>query len=699
MLARLLTRRRDILRRHAKAGKHRYRRRPIVETLEDRRLLATIVWDGGGVENDWNDAANWYDETNDVNDVKPGPGDDAEIRAGFANETIESDASETIRSVISDADLAVTGGSFEITSGDSTVNGDLALSGGTLTGDGNVFVDTMQWSRGALSGSGETVVQTTLNISGGNEKTLQRTLTNHGTANWTGSGGIVGSGGVLNNQAGAVFDIGTDSSFDTPQFSSPGTINNAGTLQKSAGSGTTTLGMDFDNTGTVDVQSGELRLVSGGTSSGDWKIAADARLDIRGQTITLAADESIEGAGTVEFTGGTTTIAGSGTYDVNVTDLTSGLNGRRVDFDVDAATTTMLLSGGARRDGSKTLTVRDTLTWTGGILGGSGETVVQSTLNISGGAVKTLWGILTNEGTATWTGGGDIETNGGIFNNPAGAIFDMRSNSDFVTPQFLAAGTINNAGTVQKSAGTGSNTINLVFNNTGTIDVQTGQLQFTRGGTSSGDWKVPADTRLELRGSHAITLGPDQSIEGAGAVEFTGGTITIAGSGTYEVNVTDLSSGQNGRQVDFDLDATTTTTLLSGGATLGGSASLTVRDTLTWSGGTIAGSGETLVQTTLNLTGGHKTLRGTLTNEGTATWTGGEINGSGGVLNNRAGAVFDIRTNSDFDTPQFSSPGTINNAGTLRKSGGTNTTRLEMFFDNTGTVEAATGVLELRALA
>jgi hypothetical protein len=51
------------------------------------------------------------------------------------------------------------------------------------------------------------------------------------------------------------------------------TFENAGTFRKSAGAGTTTVSIPFNNTGTVDVQAGILAL-DGGTSSGNFNAAA-----------------------------------------------------------------------------------------------------------------------------------------------------------------------------------------------------------------------------------------------------------------------------------------------------------------------------------------------------------------------------------------------------------------------------------------
>ncbi len=45
-----------------------------------------------------------------------------------------------------------------------------------------------------------------------------------------------------------------------------------------------------------------------------------------------------------------------------------------------------------------------------------------------------------------------------------------------------------------------STTVAVTFNNTGTVDVQTGILNFTNGGTHSGNFNVAADTVLGFGG-------------------------------------------------------------------------------------------------------------------------------------------------------------------------------------------------------
>jgi hypothetical protein len=111
-----------------------------------------------------------------------------------------------------------------------------------------------------MSGAGQTVVSGTLTVSGSNNKGLDtRTLINAGTATWTGTGNIGGANdAVFINLGGALFDAQNDAT-----LGSSITFNNAGTFRKSAGTGTTTVNALFSNTGTLDVETGTVKL--GGT--------------------------------------------------------------------------------------------------------------------------------------------------------------------------------------------------------------------------------------------------------------------------------------------------------------------------------------------------------------------------------------------------------------------------------------------------
>src|SRR5262249_27491453 len=67
---------------------------------------------------------------------------------------------------------------------------------------------------------------------------------------------------VFNNLAGATFEAQTDATIDG-NGDSASAFNNAGTFLKSAGTGTTTIsGPTFNNSGTVEVQVGTLKITA-----------------------------------------------------------------------------------------------------------------------------------------------------------------------------------------------------------------------------------------------------------------------------------------------------------------------------------------------------------------------------------------------------------------------------------------------------
>ena len=180
-------------------------------------------------------------------------------------------------------------------SGDLTITSELDMSGGTLddtgstmltdgaqmnlTGASTMTIDggpidssaagaSVDWTGGYLSGTLN--VQGTFDISGGGAKSLDATinLSGPGASTWSGNSGLsMGYGSVFNNLAGSTFTLENDSSWiDSGGAGGPaGVFNNAGTLIESGATGSSTFLVTFNNSGTVDVESGMLILGSGGT--------------------------------------------------------------------------------------------------------------------------------------------------------------------------------------------------------------------------------------------------------------------------------------------------------------------------------------------------------------------------------------------------------------------------------------------------
>ena len=104
-----------------------------------------------------------------------------------------------------------------------------------------------------------------------------------------------------------------------------GTINNAGLFKKSAGAGTTTIGYPwtFNNSGIVEVQTGNLDLMASGTSSGTYNILSGAAINFPLYlTVQNWTGASVNNAGTININSGTVELGGAilnggGIYNVN----------------------------------------------------------------------------------------------------------------------------------------------------------------------------------------------------------------------------------------------------------------------------------------------------------------------------------------------------------------------------------------------
>ena len=628
-------------------------------------VVTPVSWDGGGDGTSWHDPLNWDP------DALPGPTSIVVIDIVGDITVTHSQGATSIYSLESEEALVLSGGSLSVVA-ESVLNSTFTLSGGTLKGTGNVVLNGLStWTGGDMSGTGKITIPATaqLNISGGSIKDLRgRTIDNLGTTTWTGTGDIrSGNGAVFNNLADAVFDVRNDEPFRGDLGGAASVFNNVGTFRKSVTTGVTSINLFFNNTGTVDVDSGTLSFTTGGTSTGNFDVSTTSTiLQFPSSTFRLNIGTTITGVGTTLINGGTLIIGGTATSTNAVTALNLDL-----------------VSGTLRGSGDLTMSANGQLDWTGGNISGTGKVTIPETaeLNISGTANKDLRNrTIDNLGTMTWTGTGNIRSgNGAVFNNLAGGVFDVQNDEFFSDNLGGAAPRFNNAGTFKKTVGTGTTNISLVFNNTGVVDVDSGLLSYNSGGTSTGSFDVATGATLRFPSS-TFTLNIGTTITGVGTTRIDGGTVTIGATATSTNAVTALN-----------LD------VVSG--TLNGSGDLTMAagGQLDWTGGTMNGGGKITIPETaeLNISGtANKDLRNrTIDNLGTTTWTGtGNIrSGDGGVFNNLAGGVFDVQNDESFHANLGGAVPRFNNAGTFQKSAGLGTTTISVSFINTGTVLNTSG--------
>ncbi|MFQ5593656.1 MAG: beta strand repeat-containing protein [Anaerolineae bacterium] len=535
----------------------------------------------------WNVAGNW---DNGV----PGAGDNAIINLA-GTYTVIMNVDVTVNSLTlggASGTQTLDGNNRTLTlNSTSTVNanGVLDLNSGDLTGNGDLTVNgTLDWTGGSstISGAGALTVNGSITINAWPNPAVTldgRTLTlsNTGTGAWTGEGMTFKNGAVFDNQG--AFDIQ-----DTTSIGDIGGTNrfdNSGTVTKSAGSGTSRIDVAFNNTGTVNVNSGTLDLNGGGTHASTFNVAAGKTLQFSGGTHSLGDGTAFTGDGTAQITGNGTVV--------NTDGATTGTT--------VSASTTLSLTGSGKLGGDGKLTVNGTFDWTGGssTISGAGALTVNGSITINAwpNPAVTLDGrtlTLSNTGTGAWTGEGMTFKNGAVFDNQG--AFDIQDTTSI--GDIGGTNRFDNAGTVTKSAGSGTSRIDVAFNNTGTVNVNSGILGLNGGGTHGSTFNVAAGKILQFAGgTHSldgVTFG------GAGTAEITGGTVNLANTVSFAGNLT-RSGGT------FNAGASTVT--FNGGAT----QNLTLNTATAFNNLTVS-SGTTLVETVATDNG---TVNGTLTNNGT----------------------------------------------------------------------------------
>jgi RHS repeat-associated protein len=504
--------------------------------LEPRTLLATVNWVATSSGN-WNVGSNW--STGNV----PGSGDDAVIEPSAALTVTIDSGNQSVNSLQcgSNATLSISSGSLAVANGAEIdgsfqVNGTVTLagtfsgggsaksqfSGGALTGGpggATLGFPDFQWVGGTLAGT--LTNQGTITAAGTGEMDLSGTLTNTGTIEVTGTGYIFSltSGTTINNQSGAVFDFQSDAGLVQ---GNAGSFDNGGTLEKTGGTGTSSVQFAVNSSGGTftNTSTGSLRFSGGGVLSGATIVSGS--ININGGTFSAADGSAIAapvgGTGSLQVGGGTFSLAGS--FSTNVLTITGGT----------------LTGPGSIASGSQ-------VSWTSGTL--AGTLTNQGTITAAGTGEMDLSGTLTNTGTIEVTGTGYIFslTSGTTINNQSGAVFDFQSDAGLVQGN---GGFFDNAGTLEKTGGSGTCTIAFSLGGSGTVEADSGTLSFTSsvaqisGATlTSGTWNVFGGSTLNLANAGTITTnnanvtlsGPGSTFTPINGITANTGSFSILGGG------------------------------------------------------------------------------------------------------------------------------------------------------------------------
>ena len=615
----------------------------------------TVDADWTGTAGNWSDASQW--STIDFPDNGNG-GFDYDVLIE-PNASVTLDVNATVRSLL--------------------------LSGLSLDGVGNTLNinGATCWSGGILQGSGTT------NLLGGGDfdggiKTLRNDhiLNNLATVNWSSGNINSGTGAVFNNHNSASVEFDGSVTFFYNLGGTATQFNNMGIVRTLFGAGTNTISAPFNNSGAVQVLGGELRLNSGGTSTGSFTVADQALLAFRGSNGGTTLDGvSITGQGDVEFSFGNDIIGG--TYNVGgTTSIVSGAT----NFDLPTFQTgDLTLTGSARLLGCPTGIVTSTFTFSGGTLERVGQTTVSGNLILDGSTRRILNDhVLVNSATATWTTGNFNTGTGGVFQNANGATLEMTTDDDFLYNLGGATSTFLNEGIVSKTGGNDVTRFTSSFEHYGELNIQSGEIELVGPYQSNGEFNVSSGTVLRL-GNRGGTLGGGTRILG-------GGDLVIAG-GTHEYFVSPgefLLSGSvemtSNANVFFQEPLTINQLILNSG-TREGSATVDVDGSFEWNGGTIIEDAVTNSNGSLLLAGTTKRLLNdhVFNNRGNAEWTAGNINtGSNTSFVNRQEGVFEILHDANFLYNLGGLPSRFENHGTFSKSAGNGSMRFSSDVSNSG---------------
>ena len=372
---------------------------------------------------------------------------------------------------------------------------------GTLAGNGTIQGGGFKWLGGTMDASGITTINSaaTVTIEGTASKILNgRTLNNQGQINWSGATVYMNSGAVLDNSH--VFDVTADGTVLYRSAGAASKVVNSGLFVKSGGTGNSFVyNVDFDNHGTVQVDSGVLQFQQA--------------------TLTAGAGSRFTGPGTT-VVDSSATLALQGALTADNFELYGPLTG----------------SGTILGSGFK---------WLGGTMNNSGATTLDwsATMNIAGAASKTLDGrTLHNQGRINWSGATVYMNSGAVLDN-SGTV-DVTTDGTMLYHSAGTACRVDNSGTFLKSAGNGTSSLYyMAFNNSGTVQVNSGTLSFPAGSSyaqSAGTTRLAggalsSSSPLNINGGRltgAGTVSADVAMHGITAPGNSPGTLVIDGNFT-----------------------------------------------------------------------------------------------------------------------------------------------------------------------
>ncbi len=192
----------------------------------------------------------------------------------------------------------------------------LLLSGSTLQGADHAFAGLATWTGGAISGAASTTFNNDVTISGNGLKTIAggRTINLNQTTDWSGNTGNNSNAirfwnGATVNNYGTFNDANAFDSFIEHNVGSPHNFNNIGTYNKLSNTLTTVdLGVNFNNTGNLNINAGTMRVANAFDNGGTVTVATGATFATTATNLDMQNHGVLQGTGTYDPAAGRAVI-------------------------------------------------------------------------------------------------------------------------------------------------------------------------------------------------------------------------------------------------------------------------------------------------------------------------------------------------------------------------------------------------------
>lgn len=557
-------------------------------------MAATVTWDGEGNNSFWSTAVNW-----DGN-VLPGSLDAVQIGSGL--NVVYNIASSSILSLntVSGSSLSMTGGSLSMSAVSSISQ--LAMSNATLETSSTTTVGSATLSSGTLSGNGKTVLASGGTHSFGAIGRIQQghTLQNEGQLQMSsiGSGqkylyvagsstGVAASRLVNKGEMTLAADANASVQINRSSGNADALFDNDNKLIKN-GTGLASIGVRFNNTGTVALNDGVLLLDAGSTHSAASVISGNGTLRL-GSGIHSFADGFVGNVAQTRLDGLLQGVAGGSLTFLGTLNAGSGTgirNAASLQLANANLSYTTIQNIALARVGNANLTAI-TLTGNGKTVLASGGSHMLNSTNIGYASYLKQGHTLQNDGQLRVDAGGVGQANNlYIEGSSAGVAASRLVNTGEMTLSSSGGNltirrdngnndvVFENSGKLIKDGTGNAQLYAMNLQNTGEVHVQQGKLQYwSPPMQNNGRVIVDAGATFEaslvnngrLMGNGTVIASAGVENHGVVAPGASAGTLNITGNyvqgadGRLDIELGGLLPG-----VDFDR------LLVSGNATLDG---------------------------------------------------------------------------------------------------------------------------------